>query len=144
MNRQAFGILEFGSLRNLVRRSTQTEVGAARIDQLAPLADFEALQRELCATREMIALRQRAAKLSFEGIADPAESLARLQIEGRALEPLAILDLARISERAMDARAAIATEREVCPTLFEIVSALPKDLAKLAALIHRKILPSGE
>jgi len=61
-----------------------------------------------------------------------------------ALDPLALLDLARICARAMDARAAIAAERETCPTLFGIVASLPPDLNKLAPRVTKKILPSGE
>jgi len=78
------------------------------------------------------------------GIADATESLARLQIEGTALEALALLDLARLCDRAMEARAAILPEREQAPTLFEIVAEVPGELKKLAALLTRKILPGGE
>jgi DNA mismatch repair protein MutS2 len=67
-----------------------------------------------------------------------------LRIEGTALDPLAILDLARLGDRAMDARAAILEEREACPALFEIVAALPPELSKVSARLHKKILPSGE
>jgi DNA mismatch repair protein MutS2 len=144
MNHQAFGILEFDSLRALVQRRAQTDPGRARVDALEPLDDFEQMQRELRALSEMIELRARGARLSFEGIADPAESISRVRIEGTALEPLAMLDLARLSERALDARSAINTERESCPTLFESVAALSKELGSLASTITRKILPSGE
>ena len=144
MNHQAFGILEFDSLRALVQRRAQTDLGRARVDALQPLDDFEQLQRELRAVSEMIELRARGARLSFEGIADPTESISRLRIAGTALEPLAMLDVARLSERALDARSAINSEREACPTLFEIVAALVKELGNLAATITKKILPSGE
>jgi DNA mismatch repair protein MutS2 len=144
MNHQAFGILEFDSLRALVQRRAQTDLGRARVAALEPLDDFEQLQRELRAVSEMIELRARGARLSFEGIADPTESISRLRIAGTALEPLAMLDVARLSERALDARSAINSEREACPTLFEIVAALVKELGNLAATITKKILPSGE
>jgi DNA mismatch repair protein MutS2 len=144
MNHQAFGILEFDSLRALVLRRAQTDPGRARVDALEPLDDFEQLQRELRAVSEMIELRARGARLSFAGIADPTESISRLRIEGTALEPLAMRDLARMCERALEARSAINSERETCPTLFEIVAALAKELGSLATTITKKILPSGE
>src|SRR5438552_9617765 len=143
MNNQAFATLEFDSLRMLVRRMAQTEMGSVRIDTLEPIEKLKDCARALQAAGEMIELRHRGARLSFEGIADPSESLSRLKIEGTALEPLAILDLARLCERAMDARTAILAEREKCPTLFETVSALPNDLTKLASLLKKKILPTG-
>src|SRR5216683_1909862 len=144
MNPQAFKTLEFNSLRELLQRWTQTKMGWARIDALEPIDELKQLQRVLRATAECIELRRRGGRLSFDGIADPADSISRLRIEGTALDPLAILDLARLCEAAMGARTAILAEREACPTLFEIVGALPADLKNLVARLRKKILPSGE
>ena len=144
MNNQAFGILEFDPLRTLLRRGAQTDDGRARIDALAPIADPDELRRALRLVAEFVELRQRGGRLSFDGIADTSDSRSRLRIEGTALDPLAILDLARLCARAMAARAAVLAEREACPTLFEIVAGLTSELNKLAARLHQKILPSGE
>src|SRR5947207_7101084 len=140
---QAFDILDFNALRARVRRGVQTDTGRARIDWLGPLSDPDELQRDLRGVAEMIELRRRGARLSFDGIADPTDSISRLRIEGTALEPIAILGLARLCERAMDARVAILAERETSATLFEIVAGLPPELKNLAARLTKKILPSG-
>src|SRR5712692_1030878 len=142
MNNQAFATLEFNSLRVLLQRGAQTKMGWARIDALGPIDEIEQLQRALRETAECIELRQRGGRLSFDGIADPADSITRLRIEGTALDPLAILDLARLCEAAMGARTAILAERETCPTLFENVAALPHELNNLTARLKKKILPS--
>src|SRR5260221_8170484 len=144
MNPQAFQTLEFDSLRALVRRGAQTAMGQARVNALEPAADLRQLQRALTAVRENIELRQAGGRFSFDGIADTSDSISRLRIEGTALEPLALLDLARLCERAMEARAAILAEREQASTLFEIVANVPGELRKLAALLNKKILPGGE
>src|SRR5438094_7162610 len=144
MNNQAFDILEFDSLRALVQGAAQTAPGRVRIEKLAPLDDVDELQRQLRMVAESIELRQRSGRLSFDGIADSTDSISRLGIEGTALDPLAILDLARLCERAMDARTAILAEREGCPALFEIVAALPRELNQLATRLTKKILPGGE
>lgn len=144
MNPQAFNILEFNPLRALVQQRAQTDLARVRIAQIFPLDDFAELQRELRRLSEMIELRQRGARLSFEGVADPTDSIAHLRIAGTALDPLTMLDLARLIERALDARAAIQSERESCPALFEIVATLSNDLKKLVAILTKKILPSGE
>jgi DNA mismatch repair protein MutS2 len=144
MNPQAFKILEFDPLRALVRQRAQTDLARVRIAQIFPLDDFAELQRELRRLSEMIELRQRGARLSFEGVADPTDSIAHLKIAGTALDPLAMLDLARLIERALDARAAIQSERENCLALFEIVALLANDLKKLVTTLTKKILPSGE
>ena len=144
MNNQAFGILEFDLLRAFLRRGAQTDTGRARFDSLAPIDDADELHRVLRQVAEYIELRRRGVRLSFDGIADAGESISRLRIAGTALDALAILDLARLCERAVDTRAEILTERETCPTLFEVVAALTPELGKLAARLNKKILPSGE
>ena len=141
---QAFATLEFDSLRALVRRGAQTDMGRARADAIAPIDELAELRAALDTISEYLALRKRGARWSFDGVANPTQSLSRLRIEGAALEPLALLDLARVCESAMDARAAILAERQECPTLFEIVAALPPELNDLKIRIARKILPNGE
>ena len=144
MNPQAFATLEFDSLRALLLRGAQTEMGRARVDGLGPIDDLNRVQRVLRETAEGIELRQRTGRLSFDGIGEPADSISRLRILGTALDPVAILDLARLCRRAMTAREVVLAEREMCPTLFEIVAALPRELNSLAERVTKKILPSGE
>lgn len=141
---QAFKILEFDSLRALVRRQATTEMGRVRIDQLSPFDDPEKLGRDLLYLSEMIEVRQRGARFSFDGIVNPDEAISRLKIQGTALDPLAILDLGRMCDRALAARTTLLGEREECPNLFEIVAPLSTDLGRLTASLSKKILPSGE
>jgi DNA mismatch repair protein MutS2 len=144
MNDQAFRTLEYDELRALVRRGAQTPVGRARVDTLSPIHDLKDLQRALKAVSECVELRQRGAHWSFSEMADPTESLARLNIEGAIFEPLALLELARLCEQSLAARAAILSERTRAPVLWEAVEALPRELHSLSARISSKILPSGE
>lgn len=144
MNPQAFGILEFDQLRQLVRRQAQTDIGRAQAAALEPFGDFDTLRRALTESAEAIQLRARAVRFSFEGVADPSEAITRLRIEGTALEPLAMLDLVRLCNSALDARNAILAEREGSPALFKVVADLSPEVKKLAAAITKKVLPSGE
>jgi DNA mismatch repair protein MutS2 len=144
MNRQPFEILEFPSLRALVQSKAQTESARALIEQLEPADELQVLQKDLAQLGEMIALRRGGTRLSFEGVADMTDSVSRLRIEGTALQSSALLDVARLCARTLDARSAIVAERESLPALFEIVASLPAELGKLAAHITQKILPSGE
>jgi len=77
MNSQAFAILEFDQLRQLVRRHAQTGMGGSRVDTLAPFDQFNELARALAETSEAIELRLRGVTFSFADITDPAESIAR-------------------------------------------------------------------
>jgi DNA mismatch repair protein MutS2 len=81
---------------------------------------------------------------AFSGLTDPGEAIARLRVEGASLDPLSILQTARLCDQAMSARAAILAEREHAPALWQLVENLPRDLNTLVARVTNKILPSGE
>ncbi|HZH32874.1 MAG TPA: Smr/MutS family protein [Pyrinomonadaceae bacterium] len=144
MNEQAFGVLEYDGLRALVRRGAQTPMGRARADKLAPLAGAEEVRRALDAVAECVELRRRGGAWSFSELADPAESIARLRIEGATLDALPLLELARLCDQVGAARASIQAEREDVPVLWALVADLPRELYSLAARVTAKILPSGE
>lgn len=144
MNKQAFTTLEYQHLLELIKRNAQTEAGQRRVDALSPIDDVEALRRELSALSECVTLRRRGVKWWFSGLSDPTEAIARLRVEGASLDPLAILQTARLCEQAMSARAAILAERENAPVLWQLVEDLPRDLNSLVARVTNKILPSGE
>jgi DNA mismatch repair protein MutS2 len=144
MNDQAFATLEYEGARALVRRYAQTPMGRERAEELAPLSSIEDVRRELRAVTECVELRARGARWSFSETADPADAIARLRIEGTILDPLVLLEVARLCEQAADARAAVSAEREAAPVLWAIVEELPRTLPGLAARVFSKILPSGE
>ena len=144
MNEQAFAVLEYEALRALVRRGAQTPMGRARADELAPLGEAGEVRRALDGITEALELRRNGAAWSFSELADPAEALARLRIEGAILEPLALLEVARLCDQIGAARAGIQGEREACPVLWQVVAELPRELYSLAARVTSKILPSGE
>jgi DNA mismatch repair protein MutS2 len=144
MNDQAFTTLEYQQLLALIRRNAQTEAGQARAERLAPAMSREQLRHELAALAECAVLRGRGVNWSFSGFTNPAETIGRLRVEGATLDPLAILQTARLCEQAMSARAAILAEREHAQVLWQLVENLPRDLNSLVARISNKILPSGE
>ena len=145
MHDQAFKTLEYMELRALVRRGAQTMMGRARVDQLEPGVNPETLRRDLQAVSECVELRRRqGGTWSFTELGEFADALGRLNIEGSILEPLVLLEVARLCEQALAARAFIMSEREACPVLWEIVAHLPRELHSLAARVSMKILPSGE
>ena len=144
MNDQAFGTLEYQQLLDLINRNAQTEAGKRRVKTLAPLNDPLALRLELTKLFECVMLRNRGVRWSFNEISDPAETIARLHVEGAPLDTLALLQMARLCEQAMSARAEIFDERENATSLWRLVETLPRDLNTLIARITNKILPDGE
>lgn len=145
MNDQAFEALEYDAVRALVCARAETPMGRARAAQMVPLDDLSALHEAVRAVDECRALCRRRVNWSFAGLADPSSALARLRIQGLALEPLELLNLARLCLTARDARAAIQAERDRCPILWRAVAELPPpELVSIATRITEKILPSGE
>jgi DNA mismatch repair protein MutS2 len=144
MNDQAFVTLEYQQLLALIRRNAQTEAGQARVERLSPATSIAELQHELAALSECVTLRARGVNWSFSGFSDPDQTIARLRVEGAALDPLSILQTGRLCEQAMSARTAILAERDNAPVLWQLVEDLPRDLNSLVARIANKILPTGE
>lgn len=62
MNEQAFQILEFDKLRELIRREVQTPLGRERVALLEPIAELVELQGQLTAAAECVQLRKRDRK----------------------------------------------------------------------------------
>lgn len=144
MQQQSFKILEYAELLALVQRGAQTPMGQERVAELQPFDDVSALAAALTALSEYVELRQRGVAFSFAELNDPNESLTRLRIAGTGLEPLEILELARLCERALAARAGVQAEREIAPVIWSRLANLPNSLNSLVARIRNKILPSGE
>ena len=144
LNKQAFTTLEYQQLLELIKRNAQTEPGQRRVETLAPIDDVAQLRHELSALAECVTLRNRGVNWYFSGLTDPAESIARLRVEGASLDPVAILQTARLCEQAMSARDAILAERENAPVLWQLVENLPRDLNTIVSRVTNKILPNGE
>jgi DNA mismatch repair protein MutS2 len=144
VNKQAFTTLEYQHLLELIKRNAQTEAGQRRVEILAPLEDVSELRRELATLAECVTLRTRGVKWWFSGLTDPSEAIGRLRVEGASLDPLSILQTAKLCDQAMSARAAILAERENTPVLWELVQDLPRELNTLVARVTNKILPNGE
>lgn len=144
MNKQAFTTLEYQHLLELIKRNAQTEAGQRRVQALAPIGDVAELRRQLAATAACVLLRTRGVRWWFNGLTDLTEAIGRLRVEGASLDPLAILQTARLCEQAMSARTAIIAERENAAVLWQLVQDLPRELNTLVARVTAKILPNGE
>ena len=119
-------------------------MGRERVNLLAPIDDPVQLHEALAAVGECVLLRKRGGTWSFSEISDPGEAIARLRVQGSTLDPITILQIARLSEQAMSARAAILAESESSPALTDVVAGLPRELNSLVSRVKNKILPSGE
>lgn len=145
MNTHSLSTLEYERLLALVARNAQTPMGFARFESLRPLTSRAALEKELRAVAETIALgREKQISWSFSGLEDPTDAVAILKIRNATLEPTRMLEITRLGNQAMFARSAIAPEKEFAPTLWQIVENVPPTLLSALNRINKKLLPSGE
>src|SRR5258705_13972893 len=107
MNEQAFATLEYPQLRELLKGGAQTQIGQTRAASLSPIEGLPQLERELKTLAECVLLRNRGVSWSFSEFNDPGEAIGRLRVEGASLEPASLLQLARLCEQALAARASI-------------------------------------
>jgi DNA mismatch repair protein MutS2 len=143
--RYSVATLEFERLLGIVALYAQTPMGKAKILASGPFAGRAALGSSLDAVREAQTLNEeKQVKWSFSGLEDPAEQIALLRIRDAALDPLSLLEAARVCEQAVFAKHSLQPEKEIAPTLWQFVAELPRELTKAVEEIKRKILPGGE
>ena len=137
--------LEYAKLLELVSFNAQTPMGVETIRELKPFTSRHDLNNSLAAVAETIVLNeQKQVTWSFSGLEDPTDAVAILGIKNTALEPLKLLEIARICTQALSARSAVQPEKESVPSLWQIVEQIPPQLLAVVEQVTRKILPGGE
>ena len=146
-------LLEFEPLRELVGRYVGSPLGRAELDKLAPRVDRASLEAELADVAEAMAYqkasrqpqtvgRGAAIRLRFNSIPDISAALAILRIEGAALEPKQIVELAQLLEEASEIRAALNVAEEKYPRLAAY-TATTVDPRAILRDVRGKILADG-
>ena len=150
---QAESVLEFEKLRAVVARYVRSALGRDAVEKLAPTSDRAAIENALADAAEGIAYlrassqpqpaqRGAAIRIRFGEISDPGTSVARLRIEGAALEAVEILQVARMLDLASEARAILTGLVFRFPRLAKHAESIA-DLRSLANDLRSKILPDG-
>jgi len=137
--------LEFGRFLDLVARNAQTAAGESLVRAARPFTSRIELDRALAAVAETLRLSEEKNLFwTFSGLEDPNASIAILRIENAALDALSLTAVASLCSQALAARSLVESEKEFCPTLWEIVSSFSPRLSTATGEISRKILPGGE
>jgi DNA mismatch repair protein MutS2 len=102
----------------------------------------EGIEYLRAAGQPQAASRGAVIRISFADIADPAEAVARLRIEGATLEALEIYELTRLLDLAAEARGVLVAAGQRFPRLAAHGAAIA-DLRELAQELSGKILPGG-
>jgi DNA mismatch repair protein MutS2 len=142
LNGNTFRTLEFDAIRTLVVQHAGSAAGRERLHRLTPSTDVHAVRSSLLRTREAVALLRAPGRQPYHDLPDVAELLAAARVEGVALEPRQLLDVASFIEGGVEIARQVA-RAEGAPGLSRRASEVPA-MDDVAAAVRRAILPSGE
>jgi DNA mismatch repair protein MutS2 len=143
MQPSAFRALEFDRIVDAVRRLAQTPPGADRLARLQPSTDPREVAAALAATAETARFLSGTGDIALRAPAELDASLTALAVEGRGLDPQALLGLAMLLGSVDAAVGGIRRNRAAFPLLASVVEPAASFEREIAD-IRRKIDPSGE
>jgi DNA mismatch repair protein MutS2 len=97
-------VLEFDSLRELIRGYATSPLGQARIAELSPSTDRAGIESQQQLTSEIREFRRVGGRFDFSGLLDITSLLDKSRITGAALETSEIRDVLTIVDRAAEWR----------------------------------------
>ena len=133
-------LLEYDELKRLIGRYVAGPLGRLELDRLEPTTDRDFLERTLAEVAEAVQFVRENGRLPLGGLADTNLSVAKLRIEGAALEASEIADLIKFLDRADDVRGLLSAEQF---PLLQKRSAAMADFRALLRDIGGKVLPNG-
>src|SRR3954454_11146938 len=139
-------VLEFESLRDIIRGYASSALGKQRIAQLAPSAEREWIERQHQLTTEIREYLRTGARFDFGELVDPGELLDKSRIQGAALETSEIRQVLVVAERAAEWRGITLHPPVEMRTEWPAVMALSAEIADFGELLKyfkNKLLPDG-
>ncbi len=139
-------VLEFDSVREMLRGYSQSELGRAKIAVLAPTADREWISRHQQLTEEVRRFWRTGSRFEFAGLADISKLLEKSRISGAALELEELREVLVLADRAQQWRETglhpPASLTEPWPAIEELTRGI-LDLSGLLGFFKNKITPDG-
>ena len=139
-------ILEFDSLRELLRGFASSPLGKSRIQSLAPSTDRDWIEHQQALASEVREFRRVGGRFDFSTLTDVSSLVAKSRIAGAALETTELRDVVALVDRAAEWRhiasnppAAMRSEWREVHTL----SAGIADFSEFLRYFHNKIQPDG-
>jgi DNA mismatch repair protein MutS2 len=137
-------VLEYDKLKTLLKKHTCSELGATRVDKLAPQRQIDEVRRQQVLCSEAKIVYQASGGFPLNGLRNIAPLLLKAAKPGALLEPDELLHISSVVSVAKNVKRVMAKQnRADIPNLFGIVSNLPTS-AELAASIDRCVSPEGE
>jgi len=138
-------ILEFESLRDLLRGYVSSPLGGGRIATLAPSQDRSWIEQQQQLTTEIREFRRVGGRFEFSGLLDVVELLDKARISGAALETTEIRDVVLVVDRAAQWREIVQSPPAAMKEWIAVpqLSAAIPDFSDFLRAFRNKIQPDG-
>ncbi len=139
-------VLEFESLRELLRGYASSPLGRGRIAALAPSVDREWIENQQQLASEIREFRRVGGSFDFSALLDIARVVEKSRITGAALETEEIRDVILVVDRAAEWRQIVLNPPAAMKTEWKAVAQLSSgviDFAEFLKAFRNKILPDG-
>ena len=139
-------VLEFDSLRELLRGYAPSPLGKAMIAALAASADRDWIENQHQLTGEIREFRRVGGGFDFGGLPEIAKAIEKARIAGAVLEAKEIRDVILLVDRAAEWRRIAAEPPAAMRAPWEAVAQLSSgisDFADFLRFFRNKILPDG-
>jgi len=138
-------VLEFESLRDLLRGYVSSPLGGGRIAALAPSQDRSWIEYQQQLTGDIREFRRVGGRFEFSGLLDIAELLDKARISGAALETTEIRDVVLVVDRAAEWREIVQSPPAAMKEWIAVpqLSAAIPDFSDFLRAFRNKIQPDG-
>ena len=139
-------VLEFESLREVLRGYTSSPLGEARIAYLKPSTEQRWIENQQQLTSEIREFRRVGGRFDFAGLLDITKLVAKSRVGGAALETTEIRDLIQVVDRAAEWRDISLSPPVAMKVEWRTVAGLSAGIADFAGFLQsfrNKILPDG-
>jgi DNA mismatch repair protein MutS2 len=139
-------VLEFESLRELLRGYTSSPLGAGRVSALVPTTDRAWIERQHQLTTEIRGFRRVGGRFEFSGLLAITQLVDKSRIAGAALETTEIRDVVLVVDRAAEWRQISQSPPAALRSTWDAVTELSSGIADFTEFLRafrNKIQPDG-
>src|SRR5450755_223688 len=139
-------VLEFESLRDLVRGYASSPLGQGRIEGLAPSVDRQWIENQHQLTVEIREFRRIGGRFEFAGLLDIPTTVEKARIHGAVLETTEIRDVVLVVDRAAEWREIALSPPAAMKVKWTTVAELSSGIADFSEFLRtfrNKIQPDG-
>jgi DNA mismatch repair protein MutS2 len=139
-------VLEFESLRDLIRGYASSPLGQGRIAGLAPSVDRQWIENQHQLTVEIREFRRVGGRFEFSGLLDISTTVEKARIHGAVLETTEIRDAVLVVDRAAEWREIALSPPAAMKLEWTAVAELSSGVADLTEFLRtfrNKIQPDG-